>query len=92
MLSCNEICRLVAGDELAEAGWRRRLEGRLHLLMCRYCRRYEAQLRAIGVTARRLFLRSEEGNQATLERLGKRLLASYEGPAARSGGDRDGAR
>ncbi len=92
MLSCKEISRSIASDELAGASWTRRLGVRFHLLMCRHCRRYEAQLRAIGATARRLFHRPEEGDQATLERLEKRILASSEGPAARSGGDRDGAR
>ena len=92
MLSCRQVSQLIASDELAGASWTRRLGVRFHLLMCRHCRRYEAQLRAIGVTARRLLHRPEEGDRATLERLEKRILASYEGPAARSGGDRGDAR
>lgn len=48
MLSCKEVTRLLAGDELEGAGWVRRLVTRVHLLRCQYCRRYAAQLRAIG--------------------------------------------
>ena len=92
MLSCKEVSRSIASDELAGASWTRRLGVRFHLLMCRHCRRYEAQLRAIGVTARRLFDRLADGDQATLEGLEKRILASYAGPAARSDGDRDGTK
>jgi predicted anti-sigma-YlaC factor YlaD len=55
MLTCKEISRTIASDELATAGWRRRLSVRLHLLMCRHCRRYFRQMREIGTAARRIF-------------------------------------
>lgn len=55
MLTCKQVARTIAADELATAGWRRRLSVRLHLVMCRHCRRYARQLRAIGGAARRLF-------------------------------------
>ncbi len=38
-----------------KAGWRERLAVRFHLLRCRHCRRYRAQLRAIGAAARNLW-------------------------------------
>ncbi len=38
-----------------KAGWRERLAVRFHLLRCRHCRRYMAQLRAIGAPARNLW-------------------------------------
>ena len=53
MLNCKEVARLVATDEYSGAGWKRRLAIRLHLLMCRHCRRYATQLRAIGQSARK---------------------------------------
>ena len=52
MLNCKEIARLIASDELADAAWSRRALVRLHLLRCRDCRGYAAQLRAIGAAAR----------------------------------------
>jgi hypothetical protein len=55
MLKCKEVTRAIAGDELATADWRRRLSVRLHLLVCRHCRRYARQLRIIGEAARHVF-------------------------------------
>jgi hypothetical protein len=52
MLSCKEVTRMIASDELAEAGWWRRLTARLHLLMCVHCRRYERQVQILGRVAR----------------------------------------
>ncbi len=52
MLNCKEVGRLIASDELADAVWSDRALVQLHLLMCRDCRGYAAQLRAIGAAAR----------------------------------------
>ena len=52
MMNCKEIARLVASDELADGVWSDRAHVQLHLLMCRHCRGYAAQLRAIGAAAR----------------------------------------
>ncbi len=52
MPNCKEVARLIASDELADAVWSNRALVRLHLLMCRDCRGYAAQLRAIGAAAR----------------------------------------
>ena len=52
MQSCKEVARLIASEELVDAGWLRRTFVRLHLLRCHHCRGYAAQLRAIGVAAR----------------------------------------
>jgi len=55
MLSCKEVSGLIASEGLAEAGWRHRLAARLHLLMCRHCRRYARQMRQIGEAAKEVF-------------------------------------
>jgi predicted anti-sigma-YlaC factor YlaD len=68
VLTCREVSRAVAADELERAGLWQRLGVRLHLLMCRHCRRYAAQLRAIGETARELF-RGETEDRGRIERL-----------------------
>ncbi len=73
MLSCKEVTRKIASDELAEAGWWERLAVRLHLLWCRHCRRYVAQLRAIGAAARNLWGPLSQ-DPSTLERLERQIL------------------
>ena len=73
MLKCKDVTRKIARDELAEAGWGERLGVRLHLLLCRHCRRYVAQLRAIGAAAQNLWgLHSEDAPK--LERLERQIL------------------
>ncbi len=69
MLSCRELTRRLASDELAEAGWWANLGAGLHLAMCRHCRRYRAQLRALGPAARRAFgaEAADKKKQAELE-------------------------
>jgi hypothetical protein len=48
MRNCRDTAELIAGDRLYEEGWVGRLLVRLHLLMCRHCREYAAQLLVIG--------------------------------------------
>jgi hypothetical protein len=52
MLSCSEVSRLCASEELRHAPLRRRLGVRFHLLVCTHCRRYLRELRLIGAAAR----------------------------------------
>ena len=73
MVSCKELTRKIASDEFAEAGWKERLAVRLHLLGCQHCRRYAAQLRAIGAAARNLLGRRPQDPSA-LERLERQIL------------------
>lgn len=53
MLRCNELARMLASDQFRDAGWIRRLSVRMHLAMCRHCRRYARQLDLLGAEARR---------------------------------------
>jgi anti-sigma factor ChrR (cupin superfamily) len=55
MMTCKEVSTAVASEDLARLSWGRRIGIHLHLLMCRHCRRYAAQLAAIGNAARRLY-------------------------------------
>ena len=85
MLSCKDVARKIASDEFSEAGWRERLAVRLHLLGCRYCRRYAAQLRAIGAAARDLWGPRSQDPRA-LKRLESQILAhSFGAPEAPKG-------
>jgi hypothetical protein len=58
MLSCREVSERASDLIDGRASWRVRTEARLHLLMCRHCRRYVRQLR-LTVQALRSTGRSE---------------------------------
>ncbi len=73
MLTCKEVSRTIASDNLAEAGLRRRLALRFHLWMCRYCRRYATQMRQLGDMARSMF-RGRSEDPETLARLQNQIL------------------
>ena len=60
MLTCKDVATAIGRDEWRIASWRRRLALRLHLLMCSHCRRYAAQIQAIGTAARSLFREGED--------------------------------
>ena len=73
MLNCKEVSRLIASEELADAVWSDRALVRLHLLMCRHCKGYAAQLRAIGSAARDRWDSGDE-HGATFEKLQSSIL------------------
>ena len=73
MLTCQEVARSIATDELATAGWRQRLSIRFHLLMCQHCRRYARQIEAIGRATRRV-LGSKPLEPGSRERLRDSIL------------------
>jgi hypothetical protein len=83
MLRCKQVTTMVAGDELADAGSWLRLKVRLHLMMCRHCSRYVAQLRTIGDKARENFGAPSDRNDH--QDLQQRILDS----ARKSKADRD---
>jgi anti-sigma factor ChrR (cupin superfamily) len=74
MLTCHDVTRLVASDQLQSATWRTRVTARIHLAICRHCRQYAAQLRAIGHAAKRWAASDQEEAAAVrraLERVGR---------------------
>ncbi len=73
MPNCKEVARLIASDELADAVWSERALVRLHLLMCRHCKGYAAQLRAIGAAARDRW-DSGVADRASFEKLQSSIL------------------
>jgi len=73
MLTCQEVSRSIASDELATAGWRRRWSIKFHLLMCRQCRRYSRQIEAIG-SAARWILGKDQLDPGSRERLRSSIL------------------
>ena len=86
MMSCKEVHELVASDALAEAGLWRRLGLKLHLLMCKHCRNYAAQIRAIGAVAHELF-RKGVWDRDALDRLEADILHQATEPPAPPGDD-----
>ena len=81
MLTCKDVAKAIGQDEWLTASWRRRLALRVHLLMCRHCRRYATQIRAIGTAARRLFREQGEDPKA-LARLQERILSRETTPGS----------
>lgn len=73
MLTCQEVARAIASDEMTTAGWRQRLAVKLHLLMCRHCRRYAHQMHAIGDAARQFFA-EDSTDASSSERLRSSIL------------------
>ena len=83
MLSCNEVARTLASDALDQYALRRHLALRMHLLMCRHCRLYARQLRAITAAARGLW-REESEDPSTLERLKRTIIQDSGRPSEAS--------
>jgi predicted anti-sigma-YlaC factor YlaD len=52
MMSCHDVSTLVSTGALAEAALVRRLGVRMHLAMCRHCRRFWRQVATIARAAR----------------------------------------
>ncbi len=77
MLSCKEVASSISSDGLERFGWRYRLQVRLHLLICRYCRRYAAQIRTVNAATRSLF---ETTDREAVTRLESSILDSLQAP------------
>ncbi len=54
MLSCRDVTRLISESMDGSLSIGKRIGVRLHLLMCKFCARYERQLVLIREAARRL--------------------------------------
>ena len=78
MLTCRELARAFASDEPVLTSWRRRLEVRLHLFKCPACRRYVAQIRALGTAVRNLVSR-QQADPETLDRMATAILKDTAG-------------
>lgn len=51
MMKCQEVATLLDMEQVAEASFWTRIAVRLHLMMCRNCRRFERQLRQLRAAA-----------------------------------------
>lgn len=74
MLHCNEVTQLCASEDIRRAPLGKRIAVRIHLMMCRSCRRYVSELAAIGRAVRGLERETPE-DAARAEALLRRVLA-----------------
>ena len=76
-MTCRDVAEAIGRDEWRAAPRWRHLALRLHLLMCSHCRRYAAQIQAIGTAVRSLFRKQGE-DAKILERLQETILGRPE--------------
>lgn len=72
MINCREVAELLSSGHLSGSPLRTRLAVRLHLSMCRFCRRFAAQLAWMGKASRQLVHDIERSK--TVEGLENRVL------------------
>ncbi|MGZ8463667.1 MAG: anti-sigma factor family protein [Candidatus Deferrimicrobiaceae bacterium] len=69
MLSCKDVTRLLSESMDHSLPIGRRVGVRFHLLICKFCARYERQLLLIRETVRRLATMEDAYGSLTVERL-----------------------
>lgn len=69
MLSCKDVTQLISESMDTSLPVGKRIGVRIHLLMCRFCARYERQLLLIRETLRRLVATEEESGGPSRESL-----------------------
>ncbi len=91
MLNCKEVTESISSDQLLKTGSWHWLALRIHLLMCRKCRRYQEQIWKIGAAARQMW-RSEPDEAVVLDRLEDQILKGVTPPSNNDAErkDRDG--
>lgn len=91
MLSCREVTEAASDYLEQELGSWARLQLRMHLAMCRHCRRYMRQLKAaIGLLRHISVEAASSGTEELL--LGKLRTSRAHASAATSSGDRSACR
>ena len=68
MQNCRDVAYLISSDGLEHAGWPTQLLTRLHLRLCKHCRRYATELANIGSICREAG-RADSVDPKTVERL-----------------------
>lgn len=72
MLSCREVVEQASEYLDQEMSWRRRLQYRVHLLMCHHCRRFTRQF-AAGVTMLSRLSKRSDDHQAQIHKIQQQL-------------------
>ena len=75
MMRCNEVAKLVTSDLLTSSSLIKRMEVRLHLMMCEHCSRLLRQLKELRAAARGIAgLFDHELDQGTGQEMETRIL------------------
>jgi len=72
MISCKNVAKLLMSDQLQAQRWWKRMEVRLHLVMCRFCSRLSRQMEQLRSAARGVS-QQEEADPNFEDRLIRRL-------------------
>jgi len=80
MLSCHDVTQLLSESMDRSLPIGKRIGVRLHLLMCKFCARYERQLLLIRETARRLVATVEAPGETLSEEAKERIRKSLQNP------------
>ncbi len=78
MLKCKEVSGLVSTDEVAELGFMKKLEFKMHIMMCGHCRRYVQQIKSLGIGARN-WATGCEADPQQLKRMEDHVLEEVKG-------------
>ena len=78
MLKCKEVSQLVSTDTVEEMSFMKKLEFKMHLLMCVHCTRYVQQIKSLGTGARR-WATGREADAQQLRRMEENVLEEVKG-------------
>ena len=76
MLSCKQASQLVSQSLEHPLNRRERIALRMHLWLCRYCRRFSQQIQTLRVMLRRNILEIENDRHITLPAETKQTIAN----------------
>jgi len=77
MLSCKDVTKLLSESMDHSLPLGKRIGVRVHLLMCKFCSRYERQLLLIRETVRRLVATEEKPVEPTGETLSEEAKEQF---------------
>jgi hypothetical protein len=80
MLSCKDVTQLISESMDHSLPIGKRIGVRLHLLMCKFCSRYERQLLLIRETVRRIVATEEKPGETLSEEAKERIRKSLRNP------------
>ena len=72
MLSCKETVRILSADQ--ELSFRKKLELRVHLFMCKHCAAYSKQLKAMAHQLKKTFRELTKTSPEQLRELEDKII------------------
>jgi len=71
MLKCNQVSRIVSTDDYHELGFMKKMEFKIHLMMCSHCQRYVDQIKSLGKVSREKAKELEASDEQLVKMEGK---------------------